>query len=89
VKQIKFMIIGIFIGAALGFWVGVNTGKERPIFSNPFTEVKIKETIKTTGDKFIEKSGEVMEKSGQKLEESGQAMQKKSKEVAPDSRPSE
>ncbi len=78
-KQVKLMIIGIFIGGALGFWTGVNTGKERPLFSNPFAETNIKEKIKTTGDQIMEKSGAVMEKSGQKLEESGQAMQKNQK----------
>ena len=56
-KQIKSIIVGVFIGAVLGLWFGVNIGKDRPLVSNPFAETKIKQQIKTMGDKLIEKSG--------------------------------
>lgn len=68
-KQIKALLAGIIIGILFGIWFGVNIGKDKPIFSNPFAEADIKDTLKSTGDKIIEKSGEVLEKSGKALKE--------------------
>ena len=67
-KQIKTLLLGIIIGLILGLWFGVNLGKDRPLYSNPFAEAAVQKTIKQTGEKIIEKSGEALEKSGQALQ---------------------
>lgn len=67
-KQIKSFLLGIIIGLILGLWFGVNLGKDRPIYSNPFAEVTVQQKIKETGEIIIEKSGEALEKGGQALQ---------------------
>ena len=69
-KQIKALLIGIIIGLLLGLWFGVNLGRDRPIFSNPFVETTVKEKLKQTGEALIEKSGEALEKGGKALQKS-------------------
>ena len=69
-KQIKTLAVGIIIGLLLGLWFGVNIGRDRPVFSNPFTEPAVREKLKQTGETLIDKSGKA-------IEEGGKALQKK------------
>ena len=69
-KTIRTLLGGIIIGLLLGLWFGVNLGRDRPLLSNPFTEVTVKEKIKQTGKTLIEKSGETLEKGGKALKDS-------------------
>ena len=66
-KQLKTILTGLVIGLLIGIWFGVNIGKDKPIFSNPFAEDSIQQKIKKSGEKLIEKSGEAMEKGGRAL----------------------
>ena len=72
-KTIKLAIIWLIIGVLLGMWFGVNIGRDKPFYSNPFEAETIKEKIKKTGE-------EALEKSGESLESAGKAIQKKIKE---------
>jgi hypothetical protein len=49
---VKKLITGLIIGVLIGLWFGVNIGKGRPFWSNPFTEVADKAKQKT--DQVIE-----------------------------------
>ncbi len=69
-KTLKTLLGGIVIGLLLGLWFGVNLGRDRPIFSNPFTEPTVQEKLKQTGKSLIEKSGETLEKGGKALKDS-------------------
>ena len=69
-KQIKTLIGGIVLGLLLGLWFGVNLGRDRPIFSNPFAEPTVQEKLKQTGKALIEKGGQTLEKGGKALQES-------------------
>ena len=72
-KKIRYLILGLVIGAIIGLWFGVNIGKDKSIFSNPFAEPAMREKIKQTG-------GEVLEKGGKALEKGGKALKKKMEE---------
>ncbi len=74
-KQLKTLIIGVILGLLVGLWFGVNIGRDRPIFANPFTEPTVKQRIKQTGESLIEKSGEALEKGGKALQKSTQESQ--------------
>ena len=68
-KFIKGIIFGLLAGVVIGLWFGVNIGKDRAIFSNPFADDTIQEKIKQSGEKLIEKSGEALEQGGKALKE--------------------
>jgi len=57
---IKKLLIGFCAGIVIGLWFGVNLGRDKPIFSNPFYKVSIK-------DQLLESGGDALEKSGQAL----------------------
>lgn len=59
-KMIKNLVIGAAIGLIVGLWFGVNIGKGKPLYSNPFAERSItKEIMKSSGD-ILEKSGKAI-----------------------------
>lgn len=34
----KKYVIGIVVGVLIGLWMGINIGRERSVWANPFTE---------------------------------------------------
>ena len=66
-KRIRKLIIGSIIGVTIGMWFGINIGKDRPIFSNPFAEPALQAKLKQTGGEVLEKGGKALEKSGKVL----------------------
>jgi len=66
-KDLRNLVFGLLLGLALGLWFGVNLGKGRPIFSNPFTNQTIQSRIKQTGSKVLDQSGKALEESGKAL----------------------
>lgn len=58
----KPFLTGIVIGLLLGMWFGVNLGKNKPIYSNPFATIP--------GHKqLMESTGSAIEKSGRAIKE--------------------
>ena len=68
-KSIKALILGVIIGLLVGLWSGVNIGKDKPIFSNPFADASIQKKLKKSGDIMLEKSGEALEKGGKAIKD--------------------
>lgn len=68
-KSIKNLFVGLVIGLLLGLWFGVNIGKGRPIYSNPFSEATVRERLKQTGETIMEKSGQALEQGGKALQD--------------------
>lgn len=59
-KMIKHLVTGAVIGLFVGLWFGVNIGKGRPLYANPFADRSItKEIMKSSGN-ILEKSGKAM-----------------------------
>lgn len=59
-KDTRNLIIGILVGIIIGMWLGVNIAKDKPLFSNPLSEMSMQEKLKRTGKNALEKSGEVI-----------------------------
>lgn len=62
-KKLKILLIGVFIGLLLGLWFGINIGREKPIYSNPFADEVIKQKAKETTSEAIEDTKRVLRKS--------------------------
>jgi len=52
-KKLKLIILGVILGVCLGLWAGVNIGKGRSIYSNPFEEISLQERIKQKGNEVM------------------------------------
>lgn len=68
-KSLKTLLLGIIIGALLGYWTGYNKGRGAGIFSNPFKEHTVTEKLKSS-------FGEGMEKAGKNIEQMGKDIKK-------------
>lgn len=63
-KSLKVFIFGAIVGLVIGLWFGVNIGKDKPIYSNPFAEKTVQEKLKSSIGEGVEKAGESIEKLG-------------------------
>lgn len=68
-KAIKYLILGILVGGALGFGAGMNMGKGKPLLSNPFAQKQLTGTLKDTGSELMRKSGEAIEDTGRAIKD--------------------
>lgn len=68
-KTVKTFIIGLIIGALLGFWTGYNKGRGAALFSNPFHERSVTQKIKSSVGEGVEKAGKNIEKMGKDLKD--------------------
>ena len=51
---LKTIFVGVLIGAAIAFPLGMNHGRERPLLSNPFAEVDVTRSVKVSAEHIIE-----------------------------------
>jgi hypothetical protein len=68
-KAVKRYVIFLIIGLLFGLWFGVNLGRGRPFYANPFAAATVKAQLKQTGENIMQKSGEALEKSGKALQD--------------------
>lgn len=59
----KKMMAVMVVAVLLGLWLGINLGREQPLFSNPFVE-------KTAADKLLDATAEMFEDSRRALKRS-------------------
>ena len=62
-KKLKLIIFGVAIGLLIGMWFGVNIGKEKPLLSNPFKEISIKDRIKQKGNEVMKETKDAIRDS--------------------------
>lgn len=68
-KTLKTLLLGLIIGALLGFWTGYNKGRGAALFSNPFVERSVTQKIKTSVGEGVEKAGKNIEQMGKDLKD--------------------
>lgn len=68
-KQLKVVLICLAVGVAIGMWLGVNIGREVPLYSNPFDTESLNQKLKKATGETLEKGGHVLEKTGQELQD--------------------
>jgi hypothetical protein len=42
----KNLVIGLLVGLIVGLWFGVNVGRDKPVWSNPFEEASLGQKAK-------------------------------------------
>lgn len=57
---LKRIFIGFILGAIIAFPLGMNFGRDAPLFSNPFAAVDIKYSVKAKADDIIENTREAI-----------------------------
>jgi hypothetical protein len=62
-KKLKTLLLGAIIGLLIGLWFGVNIGKDKPIFSNPFKDKTLQEKAKEKTSEVIEDTKKALQKS--------------------------
>ncbi|MGA8864957.1 MAG: hypothetical protein WBM09_10845 [Gallionella sp.] len=68
-KLLKTILISLLLGIAIGLWLGVNIGREVPLYSNPFDAQTLNQKLKNVTGETLEKGGQALEKSGQALKD--------------------
>jgi hypothetical protein len=71
-KRSNLLVAGLILGFLVGLWFGVNIGKGKPFYSNPFSKRKIEKAIIESGEKVLEESGKALEKTGKSLQKKKQ-----------------
>ncbi len=66
-KTIKLLLVGFIAGMLIGLWFGVNFGKGKRLYSNPFAERSVTDKIKSSIGEGVEKAGERIEKLGEDI----------------------
>ena len=67
-KSLKTLILGLIIGTLLGLWFGINIGKNKPWYSNPFEERSVTSKFKSSIGQGVEKAGKSIEKMGEDIQ---------------------
>lgn len=62
-KAIKNAILWIILGLLLGLWFGVNIGRDKPVYSNPFDADTLEDRARDAG----EAAGELLEETGRAI----------------------
>ncbi len=62
VGTIRKYLMGIVIGLAVGLWLGVNIGKDQPLYSNPLN-------TESLADEAKRKAGDILEHTKKSLRE--------------------
>lgn len=70
-KTRRLLTVGLLLGLALGLWFGVNLGRGRKLFSNPFAKQTLGERLRDTGNLVLDKSGQALEEGGKALRQAG------------------
>jgi hypothetical protein len=66
-KKLKILLLGIILGAVAGLWVGINIGKDKPWYSNPFEDRSVTDKLKSSIGEGVEKAGESIEQMGEDI----------------------
>lgn len=65
--KIKVWLFGLIIGLLLGLWGGVNIGKGRPLYANPFAQTPLPDRLRDVGRDAVRESGDALQKAGEAL----------------------
>jgi len=50
----KSFIVGLIVGGLIAFMLGINYGREQPLWSNPFAKRDLGQTVKDKAESIVE-----------------------------------
>ena len=50
----KSFIVGLVVGGLIAFMLGINYGREQPLWSNPFAKRDLGQTVKDKAESIVE-----------------------------------
>lgn len=62
-KRIKYLLLGLTTGLIVGLWFGINIGKDKPIFANPFEERSFTQKVKNSAENVVHDTKEAIRDS--------------------------
>jgi len=62
-KKLKTLLLCAIIGLLFGLWFGINIGKDKPVYSNPFKDQTLQEKAKEKTSEVIEETKKALQKS--------------------------
>jgi hypothetical protein len=62
-QWMKKFISGLVIGLVIGLWFGVNIGKHRPFYANPFADVPVAEIAREKGKEVVQEGKKALRES--------------------------
>lgn len=68
-KRIKMLLIGLILGAAIAFPLGINFGRDMPLLSNPFEKP-------TMQDRAKQKAGQLLDETKKAIHEATEPAKK-------------
>ncbi len=68
-KQFRVVFVSLIVGFAIGFPLGINVGREKPLLSNPFEHESLEQKLKRLSGETLEKGGKAIEKTGKELKD--------------------
>jgi len=57
---LKKFVMGMLVGALIAFPLGMNFGREAPLFSNPFADRGIQQQVKSKAENIIDDTREAI-----------------------------
>lgn len=68
-KFLRAFALGLVIGGLPGLWLGINIGKDQPLFSNPFAESPAVERYRDKARQAVEEAQREVERAQRAAEE--------------------
>ena len=66
-ENLKYLLIGMILGAIIAFPLGINFGRDEPLLSNPFKDHEVQEQVKKraseTSKEIVEEARETIHKA--------------------------
>lgn len=68
-KVLRSFALGLLAGGLVGLWCGMNIGKDKPLFSNPFAEPSIGEQAERALTGAYEGAAQAVDEVGNAIEQ--------------------
>ncbi|MDD3518651.1 MAG: hypothetical protein PHQ14_09895 [Chromatiales bacterium] len=62
-RMLKYLVVGALFGLVIGLWFGVNIGRDKPFYANPFKEKALDERVRDSARDVYEDTRRKLDKA--------------------------